>query len=58
MYFKENIVKMETNFAGTYGTFEDALAQAPAFSQCGKCGNFMKIVADFHKIHCSDCKLT
>lgn len=58
MYFRENIAKMEYYFGATYGTFDEALQNAEDFSECGKCGNMMKLVKDFSKIHCHNCRLT
>jgi DNA topoisomerase-3 len=58
VYFKDNIAKMELFFGSVFGTFEEALATATPFSQCGKCHGMMKLVKDFSKIHCENCKLT
>lgn len=58
LFFRDNIGKMEKHFAQIYGTFQDGLKKGSLFSICGKCRKKMVLVADFHKIHCQECRLT
>lgn len=48
---------MDAVFTQSFGTFDDALAQADLFSVCGKCGDQMLYVEKFHRLHCNNCNL-
>jgi len=45
-------------FGGSFGTFEENLAQGKPFSKCGKCNRLMKLADKLNKLHCDVCKVT
>jgi hypothetical protein len=58
IHYVNNIRMMDEFFSMTFLTFREALSTAKNFSNCGKCGNPLKLLAVNNKLHCITCRYT
>jgi len=50
--FVEKLPLMDKYFAPIFKTFDDAVEESRAFTKCGECKRYMRIIERTKKLHC------